>query len=642
MKNKLRATIHLRLLSLFAILLQVGFIGANFDALTTNRGGSRVFEVMYKGPGGIADINRKTRFAETKNLNFDLNLSEISARFGCLTKMGQVFIAYTLAKPISPLDTNDTIKKRQQLIQLFMDHPELQEKFENLLQQAVEHEAVVMKFLEKRFVMDAHGNPIKTVQQFMKRNLFIQLFEQGSLAANILDAPDTLQKQFPPVRESGGLALESVNKGMISLSNLVTENLFTAGLATTGSVYLASKTSDESWRKISLPAQALLAGTLLLATTQIPGMWDFGKSSRTLLWTAWSTIVGGYTLYSHYVEALEIRNSLYALNRLIHTAKEIEDVCRQHNIEHQFALSSIRSHDGLDLLEELQHDRYTNIDSAFFLTPLVHSFLFEVYERDMNLAPVYASIAEMDAYIAIARKMKQLQSEDNKLSFAQFLDSSKPMIRAQGFWNMLVSMGNVVTNNISEGRNIILTGSNEGGKTTAIRAILQNIVLAQTFGIAAASQFSLTQFDVINSYLNVSDDILNGKSRFASELQQAKDILHRIQALQPTEKFFFAFDELFTGTNGEDGAETAYRFIDNIASYKGIQFIYATHFNKLKTIGANNPACANYKIEPPLRNAQGQFIRDDRGQLIYPYKLSPGANDVNVAMDRARDAGIFA
>ncbi len=238
--------------------------------------------------------------------------------------------------------------------------------------------------------------------------------------------------------------------------------------------------------------------------------------------------------------------------------------------------------------------------------------------------------------------MTELQNADHKLCFAQFIDTTKPTIQANKFWNMLVSVGNVVTNNISESRNIILTGSNEGGKTTAIRAILQNIIFAQTFGIAAAAEFQLTQFDVIHSYLNISDDILNGKSRFASELKQAQDILNRIKILQPTEKFFFAFDELFTGTNGEDGAETAYRFIDNIASYKGIQFIYATHFNKLKTIGANNPACVNYKIEPPLRNAKGEFMRDSKGQLIYPYTLSPGANDVNVAMHRAQDAGIFA
>ena len=686
MKNKLYRTASLAIVSFLTIVLQVSSICAGFEPIQYDAGKARVFQVMYQGPGGIEDVNRKTLYAENKNLAFDLNLLEISARFGCKTQMGQGFIAKTLAKPVSPLDKNNTIKHRQEMIQLFIDHPELQEKFESLIQQAIEHEAVLMIFMQKRFVMDFDGNPIKIVQQFMRRNLFFQLFEQGSKAIDlgstamnmsaatidlssqgidkaldktigtnldivsniplinneIKDRSQLFQKNFEPLRTSGGVVLDSARKGYSSLSNLVYDNLLVSGLLATGSAFLAKKVSSQNLKKISFPAQALLAGSLLLATTQIPGMWDLGKASHAAFWAAYTTAYGAYSLYSHYVEALDIRESLYAINRLIHIAKEIEEISHEYNIENQFKLSSIRSQEGVSLLEELEHDRYQEKDSNFFLTPLVHSFVFDVYENDINLAPMYASIAEIDAYLAIARKMTQLENSDHKLSFVQFLDDAQPKIEAKDFWNMLVTKGDVVTNNISEGRNIILTGSNEGGKTTAIRAILQNIVLAQTFGIAAASQFSLTQFDVIHSYLNVSDDILQGKSRFASELKQAQDILTRIKALQPTEKFFFAFDELFTGTNGEDGAECAYRFIDNVASYKGIQFIYATHFNKLKTIGSTNPACANYKIEPPLRDKKGAFIRDDKGQLIYPYKLSPGANDVNVAMDRAKDAGIFA
>jgi DNA mismatch repair ATPase MutS len=686
MKNKLYRTASLAIVSFLSIVLQISSIYAAFEPVEYDAGKARVFQVMYQGPGGIEDVNRKTLYAETKNLAFDLNLSEISTRFGCKTQMGQGFIAKTLAKPISPLDKNNTIKHRQEMIQLFIDHPELQEKFEILIQQAVEHEAVLMKFMQKRFVMDIEGNPIKFIDQLQRRNVFMQLLEQGNKAINVgsagmnmtaatidfssqgidkaldktiganLDIVSNIpvinneikersqlfQKNFEPMLTSAATVRDSFLKGYSSLSNLVYNNLLASGLLATGTAFLTKKISSQNLKKISLPAQALLAGSLLLATTQVPGMWDLGKASNAAFWAAYTTAAGAYSLYSHYVDAVVIRDSLYALSRLIDISQEIEDVCNQHGVDHQFKLSDIQSQDGVSLLEELQNDRYKEKDSNLFLTPLVHSFVFDVYENDINLSPIYASIAEIDVYVAIARKMTQLENSDHQLSFVQFLDDAQPKIQAQGFWNMLVTKGDVVTNNISEGRNIILTGSNEGGKTTTIRAILQNIVLAQTFGIAAASEFALTQFDVIHSYLNVSDDILNGKSRFASELKQAQDILTRIKALHATEKFFFAFDELFTGTNGEDGAECAYRFIDNVASYKGIQFIYATHFNKLKSIGSTNPACANYKIEPPLRDEKGAFIRDDKGQLIYPYKLSAGANDVNVAMDRAKDAGIFA
>ncbi len=616
MKNKLSRTNIFKLLVCLTVLFtQDVLVSASFADLQGNAGQSRVFHVMHQGPGGIADVNRRTLYADTKNLTFDLNTAEISKQFGCKTKMGQGYIAYTLAKLVSPLDLSDVIASRQRLIKLFIEHPELQEKFEKLLQEAIEHEAVVMKFMESRFVMDAQGNPLTFLDNFQERNSVLKGYDLWMSSIRAKRIGDQLVDQFNKTWTSGG----------------------------------------EFWN-LSGSQQALLAGLSWFGLTAT----DFGKNmlpegmqkhaESTIAWQLMPlTIVGlaktMWGLYGHYAKALMIRNSLYSLNKLIDISRQIEAICKEHGVYQQFKLSSIRSQQGLDLLNTLQASRYKTKEglmSYIVATPLITSFMYDIYEYDMNFAPMYASIAELDAYIAIAKKMTALQHGDHTLCFTEFLDSPKPAIQAKQFWNMLVSVGDVVTNDISENRNIILTGSNEGGKTTAIRAILQNIVLAQTFGIAAASQFAVTQFDVIHSYLNISDDILNGKSRFASELKQAQDILNRIKALQPTEKFFFAFDELFTGTNGEDGAETAYRFIDNIASYKGIQFIYATHFNKLKTIGANNPACVNYKIEPPLRDAKGQFVRDSKGQLIYPYKLSLGANDVNVAMDRAKDAGIFA
>lgn len=597
------------------------FITAQFGMLPN----SRMAQVMYKGYGGIEAANHKIKFAETKNLKFDLNLAEISSRFGCKTKMGKDFIAFYLDKVISSKDQNHTITGRQQMIKMLVDHPELLEKFEQLLEQMMPYEAIVSEFMQKRKVL-VFDSPFTVMDTLNKMSPYLATWSLASTAGSMISAPFL----YLP---------EKVKKTYNSYGDMYrASGALLAGLTISNAKSLSSALYNASGQELYTHGAVAFGLTASLALA----IFNNGYFSQELGWAMYSTAQSAFSLYIHYSEALAARRALYAMNQLIHTAKEVETVCEQFNIEHQFKLSAVRSRAGKSLLEELSKDRYQEMDSYFFLTPWVQSFVYEVYEHDNVFAPVYASIAEMDAYVAIASKMVELQNTDHRYCFAQFLDIEQPTIQAQGFWNVLVPTDKVVTNNIAEHRNIILTGSNEGGKTTVIRAILQNIVLAQTFGIAAATEFKLTHFDVIHSFLNVSDDILNGKSRFASELKQAQDILARIQDLQSGEKFFFAFDELFTGTNGEDGAQCAYQFINNIASYKGIQFIYATHFNALKTIGNHNPACANYKIEPPLRNKQGKFIRDEKGQLIYPYKLSPGANDVNVAMDRARDAGIFA
>ncbi len=192
---------------------------------------------------------------------------------------------------------------------------------------------------------------------------------------------------------------------------------------------------------------------------------------------------------------------------------------------------------------------------------------------------------------------------------------------------------NAVINSLPMNQHVILTGPNAGGKTTSIRANLQNIVLAQTYGVAAAQEFSYTQFDVILSYLNISDDLINGLSLFASEIKRAKDLLEIIKALAPGQKLFFALDELFTGTAAEQGEKCAYEFIKKVSGYDSILFVYATHFDKLKELGKQNIGLMNYKVDAPTKN--------EAGKLVYPFTLSAGASSINIAEDMAKEAGLF-
>lgn len=580
-----------KILLIVIVNFSVFAVGAMYDASK-----SRIFDVMYQGPGGIEKVNKKVVFAEVKNIAQDLNLDEIARRFGCKTKLGQAFILCNLKKPISPYDQSLILQHRQKLIKFLVENQEILEQLRSLILQAVEEESVVIQFMQNRLVNSPTENPLVKFFRWMDRSPSMSTYNKYTQLMSFVRA------QVPSVFYDG-------------------INVF-----------------NSAFQDVSFSQRILLLGSGLLSLSSSKQLTDEHKFVSGL----YSTLTTGYALYSHYSGALATRKALHSLYQLINISKQIEDLCLQLGVEHQFKVSSIQSEKGQELLDGLNQARYKDKDTNFVMSTLVNSFMYDVYEYDIHLAPVYASIAEIDAYVAFAQKIIELQAHgDHQICFVEFLDDSQPVVKAKAFWNLLVSKGKVVVNDLSESRNIILTGANEGGKTTTIRAILQNIILAQTFGIAAADEFVLTPFTKIHSYLNVSDDILSGKSRYAFELQQAKSILDQIEALRSEDKFFFVLDELFTGTNGEDGAQAAYDFIDNIASFPKIQFIYATHFNRLKQIGHANPACANYKIEPPLRDEKGQFIRDEQGEFIYPYKLSLGANSVNVALERAKDAGIF-
>ena len=367
----------------------------------------------------------------------------------------------------------------------------------------------------------------------------------------------------------------------------------------------------------------------------------FSKDTIGALGGAGAAITAGVGLkqktsqiYKDYQKSLRDRELIHALNRLVAISEQLNMLCKKHSIETQFSINSINNPKGLALIEGFKHPRYENAKEEIVIsTPWINTFIVQIYEDDVYLAPLFASIAEMDSYNAIAAKIIELQGARNKLCIAQVLQQARPKFESKGFWNVVVP--NPIPNTLIEDHNIIITGPNTGGKSTVIRSILQNIILSQTYGFATGEFFASTPYDVIYSSLKISDDISKGLSRYASELKRGNDIVIRAKALRHDEKFFFVLDELFTGTNARDGEIAAYELVnDDLAPYfKYIQFIFATHYDKLKLIETANPAYfANYKIDAPIINAQGKSV--------YPYTLSRGVSNISTALDLKKEAGL--
>lgn len=549
----------------------------NYDS-----GKLKVSKILSHDETGVAAYNKKnTHCAETQNLAKDLNIDEIGRFFGCKTLIGQSFITETLKSPLSPEDKDSVLAHRQNAIRLLVENPELKQEVEALLEFARLEEQEVIKLMSEFFVGKTCPE-LKRLEILKQQNPYfypvVEFFTKNPIAKTIGTATLTL--------ESAGFI------GATGVGAYLT--------------YLQARNGDGYIE----PA----AGTAYFA-----GISGFLS----------------YLLYQDYSTGSEKRSTIHSLNQLIAIAERIEKLSAQHGIKNQFKISDIKDAEGVALINALKHSRYKDKKSYLFMVPLVHTFLYKMYANEKHLAELFACVAEMDAYNAIATKIIESQEEKNKFCFVTFKDASKPVVQTEGFWNVLVK--GAVSNSMTEEKHVILTGPNAGGKTTTIRAILQNIVLGQTFGVAAAEQFEFTMFDIIHSYINISDDLVNGLSLFASEVKRAQDILQRIKTLESEEsdkKFFFALDELFTGTNAEDGETCAYEFVKRIASFGGIQFIYSTHFNKLKELGKDSETCVNYKVGAPTKNSLGK--------LVYPFTLSQGANEVSVALDMAKEANLFA
>tara|TARA_Y100001970_G_scaffold293193_1_gene438418 strand:- start:1839 stop:3461 length:1623 start_codon:yes stop_codon:yes gene_type:complete len=124
----------------------------------------------------------------------------------------------------------------------------------------------------------------------------------------------------------------------------------------------------------------------------------------------------------------------------------------------------------------------------------------------------------------------------------------------------------------------VITGENASGKTTTLKTLFINTILAQQFGGCFAKQFTLTPYHSFHCYLNIPDTN-DRDSLFQAEVRRCKQILDDIQRGGSRKKHLCIFDELFSGTNPEDATKIGLNFIKYLETeYPNVHFLLTTHY----------------------------------------------------------------
>jgi len=178
-------------------------------------------------------------------------------------------------------------------------------------------------------------------------------------------------------------------------------------------------------------------------------------------------------------------------------------------------------------------------------------------------------------------------------------------------WNMrnpLLSSGQTA-NPVDLSRNIVITGPNAAGKTTYVKSILSNIILAQTFGIAYAQKGTINIYDSIISFMRISD-VLGTKSYFEAEAEYCLKMMKKAKELCDNNKRgLFLMDEPMHSTPPTEGMATAYAVAEYIGNLSGSTVILTTHFHKLVQLEDRYPEkFINLSVEAiPLPNRAFKF-----------------------------------
>lgn len=248
---------------------------------------------------------------------------------------------------------------------------------------------------------------------------------------------------------------------------------------------------------------------------------------------------------------------------------------------------------------------------------------------------IFESIGHLDMYLSVARLMRDSSNSRTPYCFANYEDRSLPHIALTDFWNPFVDPEKVVTNSLELGktdRHMILTGPNTGGKSTVLKAIAINVLMAQTLGIAAARSFDFVPFSTIITNIRIEDNIEKGISLFKAEADRAALLKKTISALKSDQFGLVIIDEMFRGTAPDQAALLAHLYAkDELGNMSNCMLLEATHYPEMiKLESETNGLFSNYRVA---------IERNPDGTLHRTYQLQRGSTTQNVAADILREQG---
>lgn len=245
--------------------------------------------------------------------------------------------------------------------------------------------------------------------------------------------------------------------------------------------------------------------------------------------------------------------------------------------------------------------------NVLLLWDLHCAFLLERWKMKYSSVAMqwFTTIGEFESLLAFSH----LPNVCENVCLPEIVEGRKT-IKAKCLGHPLLLNRNRVSNDIEFDNNIlIISGSNMSGKTTFMRTVGVNLLLAKTGSFVCANQMTCSKFEIITS-MRIADDLNQGISTFYAELKRIKLILDKAAENDST---IFLIDEIFKGTNSVDRLAGADAVISKLAGLNSAGMV-STHdlelckLAELTTRIVNYSFCENY----------------EDGAIHFDYKLRKG------------------
>ncbi len=193
----------------------------------------------------------------------------------------------------------------------------------------------------------------------------------------------------------------------------------------------------------------------------------------------------------------------------------------------------------------------------------------------------------------------------------------------------LLGRAESVANSVTLGapvRVMIVSGSNMSGKSTLLRTIGCNVVLALAGAPVRARRMALTRLRV-GASLRVEDSLLGGRSRFYAGILRLRDIVRLARGDEPA---LFLLDEILHGTNSHDRRIGAEAIVRGLVEGGAVGLVTTHDLALAKVADALGERAINVHFADELR----------AGELHFDYRMRPGVVDRSNALALMRAVGL--
>ena len=254
----------------------------------------------------------------------------------------------------------------------------------------------------------------------------------------------------------------------------------------------------------------------------------------------------------------------------------------------------------LNSLDQNNNFIYLIFGNGFFLRSLYTCFQIEKWIKayGSSVEEWFKVIAFFDTYNSLGN----FAFNHPEYSFPM-ISSEKPVLKSKNAGHPLLDPEKRILNDFQIDREqfFIITGANMAGKSTFLRTVSLQIVMANVGLPVCSSNTEYSPIKLITS-MRTADSLTDDESYFFSELKRLKFIVDEIQ----NDRYFIVLDEILKGTNSTDKAKGSRKFVEKLVTSKSTGII-ATHDLSLCDAAKDLPQVQNFYFDAEIINDELHF-----------------------------------